>query len=111
VRELYFGENCEDLDGFGPSVYFDITQVFDRWLDALACYELFRRSVVGQGELRDPSSGIPYSSYYRSMARVRGLESGFAYAQAFMPARRAVGGLPEFTVDSIKFEASSLILK
>jgi len=111
VRELYFGENCEDLDGFRPSIYFDIRQVYDLWLDALACYELFCRSVGRHGGSRDASLGIPYSSYYRSMARVRGLESGFVYAQAFMPAKRAVGGLPEFTGDSYTFEATSLILK
>lgn len=110
VSELYFGENCEDLDGFRSSIYFDITQVLDVWFDALACYELFRHSVPGHAEMQDSSTGFPYFTYYRSMARVRGLESGFAYAQAFMPARRAVGGLPKYKREGAWFEATRLMV-
>jgi len=80
---VYFGENCEDLAGFVPTLYVDISTVFSRWLEALRCYELFRRSEP----LESYASAIPYAGFYPAMARVRGLEAGCTYAQAFMPAR------------------------
>lgn len=91
VRELLFGENCEDLDGFRPTSYFDIIGGVERWFQALSSYELYRTSISLDG------SGIPYHSYYRAAARNRGFESGVLAAQAFMDSirvRRALTHLP-----------------
>lgn len=88
---VYFGENCEDLAGFVPMFYVDISGVFAQWLETLRCYELFRRSAP----LESYAGGIPYAGFYPAMARVRGLEAGCTYAQAFMPARTtATAGRP-----------------
>lgn len=88
---VYFGENCEDLVGFVPSLYVDISTVFSQWHKALRCYEMFRRSEP----LESYASGIPYAGFYPAMARVRGLEAGCTYAQAFMPAHPTdPGGRP-----------------
>lgn len=109
ISELYFGENCEDLDGFRPSIFFDITAAFETWFQALACYELFRRSMPTCGNEQHSELGIPYAEYYRAMARVRGLEAGFTYAQAFMPARRAVSELPQYTTSGVQLGVSHMI--
>lgn len=91
VRELYYGENCEDLEGFQPSLYVDVTTTFDTWFVALACYELFRRSIPCPEKML--SVGIPYWTYYSSATRVRGLEAGCERAQAFMMARHRLDDL------------------
>lgn len=86
VGEVLFGENCEDLNGFNPGVYIDVSGYVDIWLAALKKYELFRLDAVGGGPR--PHQGIPYQSYYEAMVRVRGLEAGCRAAQAFMACRR-----------------------
>lgn len=78
---LYFGENCEDLMGFSPTLYIDISEVKELWLRALESYELFRLS----RELKDI---IPYVGYYLTMAKIRGYEAGVPYAQAFMESKK-----------------------
>lgn len=75
---LLFGENCEDLTGFRPNWFAVIEDVYEVWLKALTCYELFRLSVP---PLQAP---IPYWAYYTAAARVRGLQIGRSLAQAFM---------------------------
>src|SRR5579863_1906427 len=44
---LLFGENCEDLDGFQAEYFVSIGAVYEQWLNALRCYELFRLSEPG----------------------------------------------------------------
>jgi LmbE family N-acetylglucosaminyl deacetylase len=82
VRELLFGENCEDLEGFRPTCYFDISETVETWFRALSAYDLFRRSAAPEW------TGIPYDSYYRAAARNRGVEAGVQAAQGFMHALR-----------------------
>lgn len=77
VKGLYYGENLEDLEGFAPSVYVDVSAAYERWMQALACYELFRGGIAK----------YPYNSYYPSAAVTRGLEANVPYAQAFMVPR------------------------
>lgn len=76
--KLYYGENCEDLNGFIPEVYIRITQeALDTWLDGLNHYELFRGGVLS----------VPYYDYYTTMAKIRGIEKGvLPYSRAFMVA-------------------------
>ncbi|MHB1651538.1 MAG: PIG-L deacetylase family protein [Desulfitobacteriaceae bacterium] len=73
---LYFGENCEDLNGFIPQVYIDIEDSFEQWFNALNNYELFRGGVLT----------VPYEDYYRTMAIIRGIEIGQKLSKAFMVA-------------------------
>jgi len=75
-----FGENCEDLTGFDATHFVPVAHVRHRWLQAVRCYELFRRSEPDHTS--DP--GIPYWAYYTAALRVRGQQSGLEYAQAFM---------------------------
>lgn len=76
--KLYYGENCEDLNGFIPEIYIQFSQkVFDTWIDGLNHYELFRGGVLS----------VPYYDYYSTMAKIRGIEKGLLpYARAFMVA-------------------------
>lgn len=94
VRGLYFGENCEDLDGFQPDVYIDITDTFDQWFEALAKYELFAPRFRERDHEGKVIEAWPYADYYRTMAVVRGHEVGVRYAKAFMSARAAYDLFP-----------------
>jgi LmbE family N-acetylglucosaminyl deacetylase len=77
---LSYAENCEDLRGFSPTHYLDVSAVYARWMKAVGSYELFRRSVPGSGL----DSAIPYWAYYTAALRVHGLQAGIQYAQALM---------------------------
>jgi LmbE family N-acetylglucosaminyl deacetylase len=81
LKGLYYGENCEDLNGFNPTIYIDISDVKDIWFDALTKYELFRLSLKN-------TNIIPYASYYNVISKIRGFEAGVPYAQAFMEERK-----------------------
>mgnify|MGYP003881837741 CR=1 FL=1 len=84
LNNLFYGENCEDLNGFNPTIYVDISDVKDIWFDALTKYELFRLSLNNTNN----TNVIPYANYYNIMSRIRGLEAGVLYAQAFMEERK-----------------------
>jgi len=73
VRALYFAENWEDSFGFKPQVYVDVSETFEVWREAASAYAFAR------GE-----TGFPYIEYYTCLFRIRGIESGFRYAQALM---------------------------
>lgn len=76
VKSVYFAENWEDPVGFQPEVYVDISEVFEDWIEAMKKRALFR----GEAGF----VGFPYIDYYSSLAKIRGAQSGFRYAQAFM---------------------------
>lgn len=73
VRHILYTENWEDMDGFEPYIYVDVTDSFDSWVNAVARYEFIGGKI----------STFPYLSYYRSLSGVRGAESGFTRAVAF----------------------------
>lgn len=73
VTSLYFGENMEDQEGFIPNVYFDVTNTYQRWLEALESYEMFRES-----------TSFPYRAFYTANSIARGIESGQKYSKALM---------------------------
>jgi len=81
LKGLYYGENCEDLNGFNPTIYIDISDVKDIWFNALTKYELFRLSLKN-------TNIIPYAGYYNIISKIRGFEAGVPYAQAFMEERK-----------------------
>jgi len=66
IDDLYYGENCEDLNGFIPQVYIEIEDTFDQWFEALSHYELFAGG----------KANVPYNDYYRTMAVIRAIEVG-----------------------------------
>lgn len=82
-----YAENCEDLDGFRVDCFVAIGDVYECWLEAMRCYELFRRSEPGS----EVVSEIPYWSFYTATARVRGLQADLGLATAFM---RGPGSAP-----------------
>ncbi|MGA3214948.1 MAG: PIG-L family deacetylase [Acidimicrobiales bacterium] len=75
-RDLLFGENWEDGEGFRPDTYLDVTEAFATWQAALEAYEIGRI----------PAPGFPYRDYYTSLARLRGCVLGTGYAEAFQSA-------------------------
>jgi LmbE family N-acetylglucosaminyl deacetylase len=75
-REILYGENWEDGEGFRPQMYMDITDGFEAWQAALEEYEI--------GRVSNP--GFPYRDYYTSLARMRGCLCGVRYAETFLPA-------------------------
>lgn len=76
VPALYFCENWEDPKGFEPRVYVDFSDHFDTWVESIMIHEFVR----GRGLPSD----YPYADYYKALARIRGIEAGFKYAEAFM---------------------------
>jgi LmbE family N-acetylglucosaminyl deacetylase len=78
--DLLYGENCEDLLGFVPTGFADVSLAVEDWRRAVRAYELFRRSEPGSAV----DSLVPYASYYEAALRVRGLQAGFGQAQAVM---------------------------
>lgn len=74
VEQVLFAENWEDLTGFQPQIYIDVSSVFDVWWSALNEYALCREGLAG----------FPYGDFYRSLLRMRGCLSGVQYAEAFM---------------------------
>ncbi|CAM3677066.1 PIG-L deacetylase family protein [Erysipelothrix urinaevulpis] len=64
---LLYGENCEDLIGFIPTLYVSMSQeVEETWFKGLANYTIFN------GEIND----VPYPEYYKTMGIVRRFEVG-----------------------------------
>ncbi len=65
--DLLYGENCEDLVGFTPTLYYSISQkAMDQWFKGLSEYQLFK------GDVND----VPYQEFYRCMSKVRAIEAG-----------------------------------
>lgn len=74
VRSLYFGENWEDMDGWRPDLYVDVSDVWDRYLEVLRSHELMRGGV----------STFRYLDYYDALGTMRGCLGGFRKAVALM---------------------------
>lgn len=87
--KLYFAENWEDWDDFRPDVYLDVTDVWDRYVEAIHAYSLFRGEV----------SSFPYEQWYRGCAELRGAMASCPRAVALMrpasTARHTVKDLSE----------------
>lgn len=74
ARSVYFAENWEDYEGFAPELYIEVDEDdMVLWEKMVRKYALFRGEVVK----------FPYLDYYRSLARVRGIEVQAQYATAF----------------------------
>jgi N-acetylglucosamine malate deacetylase 1 len=75
---LYFAENWEDWDDFRPDVYLDVADVWDRYLEAIHAYSLFRGEVVA----------FPYEQWYTGASLLRGALAGCRRAVALMRPER-----------------------
>ena len=62
VSRIYYAENWEDMEGFVPDTYVDVSEVFDDWLDITSQYELFRGGI----------SSFRYKDYYQALGVMRG---------------------------------------
>ena len=71
---VYFAENWEDIEGFVPDLYLDVADVWERYLEAMRAYSLFRGEV----------SSFAYEQWYRGAGEMRGAEAGFRRAIALM---------------------------
>lgn len=76
--DLLYGENLEDLVGFIPTKYVQLSQDdVDTWFKSVGNYSIYNGGV----------NTVPYDSYYRTMGRVRGLECGCpGFVKAYMHA-------------------------
>lgn len=72
--QVYYAENWEDMDGFRADLYLDVTDVWDRYLQVIRCYGLFR------GDW--PT--FPYEQWYRGTSEMRGAEARVPRAVALM---------------------------
>lgn len=73
VENVLFTENWEDNYNFMPNVYVDTEKQMEKWESAVSGYDFLNKSL----------SMFPYIDYYKSLARLRGIEAGFKYAQCF----------------------------
>ena len=73
VNNILFTENWEDNYGFVPNIYVDVGRQIDVWESIISDYDFLNKSL----------SFFPYVDYYKSLARLRGIEVGFKYAQCF----------------------------
>jgi N-acetylglucosamine malate deacetylase 1 len=73
LSRVLFTENWEDREGFSPFVYVDVTDSMELWEKCVTQYQFIRGGV----------SSYPYLEYYKALARVRGAEGGFTFAESF----------------------------
>lgn len=73
-RHVLFAENWEDVAEFVADSYLDVGDVWERYLEAIHAYALFR------GE----AASFPYEQWYRGASEMRGAEVGVARAVALM---------------------------
>lgn len=74
VNKVYFAENWEDMEGYVPDTYVDVTEVFEQWLAITSEYELFRGGI----------SSFRYKDYYQALATMRGCLGRAERAVTFM---------------------------
>jgi LmbE family N-acetylglucosaminyl deacetylase len=74
IRDVYFPENWEDMDGWRADVYLDVSDVWEDYLNVLRSHEFIRGGV----------SSFRYLDYYNALGTVRGCLSGFQKAIALM---------------------------
>lgn len=76
-RTVLFGENWEDEEDFAAEVYLDVSDHWDRYLEAVSSY----------GLVRGKAASFRYVQWYDGTSRARGAERGVDRAVALMPHR------------------------
>lgn len=72
IRRMLYAENWEDSEGFTPYAYFDVSDAFPLWKDA-----------VRKLYLTEHSRDFKYLQYYEGLARMRGALIKKEYGTAF----------------------------
>ena len=72
IRRMLYAENWEDSEGFVPYAYFDVSDAFPLWKDA-----------VRRLYLTEHSRDFKYLQYYEGLARMRGALIKKEYGTAF----------------------------
>lgn len=72
IRRMLYAENWEDSEGFVPYAYFDVSEAFPLWKDA-----------VRRLYLTEHSRDFKYLQYYEGLARMRGALIKKEYGTAF----------------------------
>ena len=72
IRRFLYAENWEDSEGFVPYAYFDVSEAFPLWKDA-----------VRKLYLTEHSKDFKYLQYYEGLARMRGALIKKEYGTAF----------------------------
>ena len=72
IRRFMCAENWEDEPGFTPYYWFDVTEAFPVWKEAIR--ELW---------LAEHSTSFPYLRYYEALSIVRGARMGAEHASCF----------------------------
>ena len=72
IRRFLYAENWEDSEGFVPYAYFDVSDAFPLWKDA-----------VRKLYLTEHSRDFKYLQYYEGLARMRGALIKKEYGTAF----------------------------
>ena len=72
IRQMLYAENWEDAEGFVPYCYFDVTEAFPLWKEA-----------VKKLYLTEHSKDFKYLRYYEGLAMARGALIKMDYATAF----------------------------
>ncbi len=67
---FYHSENWEDMEGYIPDIYVDVSHEYDRYLEALSNYWFIMNS-----------SSFRYYDYYKALGTVRGCVNRTSYAQ------------------------------
>lgn len=77
IQALLFPENWEDMEGYIPDIYVDVSDVFDDFLRLLKTHAL----------MREDYAGFPYYDYYAALGVTRGALAGFERAVTLMRPR------------------------
>ncbi|MBQ4266063.1 MAG: PIG-L family deacetylase [Clostridia bacterium] len=72
IRRMLYAENWEDSEGFVPYAYFDVSEAFPLWKEA-----------VRKLYLTEHSRDFKYLQYYEGLARMRGALIKKEYGTAF----------------------------
>lgn len=74
VNAIYFAENWEDEENYVPDTYLDVSEVWDTYQQAAACYAL----------VSAPDAPFRYAQWYDGASRMRGAERGVDRAVALL---------------------------
>ncbi|WP_217589355.1 PIG-L deacetylase family protein [Lentibacillus saliphilus] len=70
LNRMFHSENWEDMEGYEPDVFVDVSEEFDTYLKALSKYWFIKNS-----------SDFRYYDYYQALGTMRGCVSKHTYAQ------------------------------
>ena len=91
LKRVFHSENWEDMEGYEPDIYVDVSESFEAYLEAISCYDFVMNS-----------SSFRYYDYYKALGTVRGCLARATYAQTLKNSRglhvRKEGTIPGFPV-------------